>query len=208
MGKKKTDPSGATPDTDEINQQQPATGATPDTGEVNQQQPATGATPDTGAPLDWDTWHSEQDDSVKGVIAARFAKLENALKAERESAAHFQKELKSASAKLDEGSAAREQIEALTTQLEELQSRTNFIEAAGGAGVVDPTLAWLAFSSSSEKFTDKNGAPDFEALKDVYPTLFNTRPAPPPGNAGTGAQAPPARTQDMDALIRNALRKR
>ena len=74
--------------------------------------------------------------------------------------------------------------------LEQAEQRASFYEEAGRPeiGCSNPRAAFLV--ASAEGLFTKRGDPDWPAIKAAAPELFGRKT--PPGNAGTGSNAPPA----------------
>src|SRR5690606_31036730 len=155
-----------------------------------------------GGNFDFEAWLGEQPEHVKTAIEARSASLHNALKSEREQRKDLTRQLRDAAAKAEEGSALRQQLEEISSKHEAAERKAAFYEEAGRPeiGCSNPKAAYLV--AMAEDLFTRSGAPDWKAIKEAAPELFARKT--PPGNAGNGVGSPPARTNDINSLIRRA----
>lgn len=160
----------------------------------------------TTAPESWTAWLAAQPEGQRAEIArlhdAETAGLRNALKSEREARGNLEKQLRDIGRQLEEGSAARQQLESAAQDLEAAQRRVAFYENAPG-DLVNPRLAWLA-AQEIDAF-DKRGNVNWDPVRQAFPELFRpARPATSAANAGAGADGRKALGFDMNAAIRRA----
>lgn len=160
-------------------------------------------------PWTYDAWLTEQPDAVKTGLSQHFeqqtANLKSALADERDQRKTFQRQLKEAISKLEEGSETRANLETINQQLADRETRLAFYDAAISADV-DPKALKLAYLAAKEggHISDR-GKIDFDALKVEYPHLF-VKPAPQPrGDAGSGRETPA--TTDPNNWLRAKLLK-
>lgn len=174
----------------------------PDTTNTqNDAQSNTQGTASETQPPTWDAILSGLPDDHKAAYEQHTQGLQSALKAERQQRQDLAKQLREATGQLEAGSKARQDLEALQQQLEDAQRRADFATEAGGHGVANVKLAYLA--AQEFDLFDRRGNVDWPALQKAAPELF-AQPAPARGNAGSGTQAPPSPQQDMNAWIRRA----
>lgn len=184
-----------------------------DTGqETGAPDTAANETPETTeevAPLVWDEWFGEQGEPVQELINTHTAGLKSALDSERGERKNLQKQLKSLSQQAEEGSDLRASLDKLTADTETANARADFFEAASdpALGLRDAKLAWSILSANPDEFT-RRGKPDFAALKEAHPILFEKpRSTSAPTNAGSGTRNPaPNKTanEQMNDFIRGS----
>jgi hypothetical protein len=158
---------------------------------------------DAGTTQTWEAWLATQGDDVKGLFEGHVKGLKSALDAERSQRSDLAKQLREATAKLSKDSEARPALEQLTAQMEAVQSRADFYEAAmqPEIGCVNPRLAFIAAQDSGA--IDQRGRIHWDTIKTQFPELFK-KPAAPAGHAGAGTgQTPPAK-HGMNQFIRAA----
>lgn len=155
----------------------------------------------------WETWLASQAEDVRTTVTplyeAHTQGLRSALESERGQRRDLEKQLREATAKLENGSEARTKLEQVTAQFAEAQKRSDFFDEAvrPEIGCAQPRLAYLAAQEIDAY--DKRGNVDWELLKKKFPELFRQpRPTAPPANAGSGGTPPPA--FDMNAALRQA----
>jgi len=148
----------------------------------------------------YDTWYSELEPERQAMIDEHTQGLRGALDSEREQRKDLAGKLRDATAKLDEGSEARVQLEQIGADLDAANRRNDFYEAMADEGCNNLKLAWLG-ALEIDAF-DRKGNVDIGALTEAYPQLFEKPPAPR-GNAGSGTQSTPD-AFNMDAMIRRA----
>jgi exonuclease VII large subunit len=158
-------------------------------------EPQTGATPES-----FEAWLEGQDEQVKTLYQSHSEKLLNTVKSTRDERDEFKKQLKDLSKKAEAGSELKQQLDAMSAQLEKAERRASFLEEAAKPEIQcrNPRAAWLL--AIAEDLFDKKGLPDWAALKREAPELFGTPTAN--ANAGRGTQNPPAKQNDMNAFIR------
>jgi hypothetical protein len=159
---------------------------------------------DAGPGLTFDGWYDGLEEMHKVLVDSHIGGLKSALTDERNQRKDLAKQLRDASGKLEQGSEARNGLEAMTANLDEATQRADFYEAAVGAGVKNLKLAYLAAKADG---LITNGRIDFDSLKTTAPELFGAT-RPPVGNAGAGAGQVGAPAQSMNAFIRAAAGRR
>ena len=164
------------------------------------QQQGGGAPPGQG--LTYDGWLAQQQADVQTMIGEHETGLRTALQSEREQRRQFEKELREAAKKLDEGSEARTRMEKMANDLDGMSRQAGFYEAAHAAGVTNLKLAWLAVQQDAS-LSDARGNVDMKRLQESYPELFGKPAGTAAGNAGGGTGTPPPGGKvDMDTFIR------
>jgi hypothetical protein len=163
----------------------------------NAQQDTPGTAGET--PATWESILSGLPDDARAAYEQHTQGLQSALKDERRQRQELAKQLRDATGQLEAGSKARQDLEALQAQLEDAQRRADFATEAGGHGVANVRLAYLA--AQEFDLFDRRGNVQWSALKEAAPELF-AQPQPARGNAGSGTQAPPTPAEDMNAYIR------
>jgi hypothetical protein len=150
-------------------------------------------------PPTWESILSGLPDDARALYEQHTQGLQSALKDERRQRQELAKQLRDATGQLEAGSKARQDLEALQVQLEDAQRRADFATEAGGHGVANVRLAYLA--AQEFDLFDRRGNVQWDELKRAAPELFQ-QPQPARGNAGSGTQAPPTPAGDMNAYIR------
>ncbi len=158
-----------------------------------------------GQPLTFDLWLAGQPPEVKNLIEERTNGLKSALDSERLQRKDFEKKLRDAAKKLEEGSESRKALEDMAGKLSNLEKQASFFDAAHSAGATNLRLAFLAAQESGLLDGDV-GKIDFERFKADFPELFSS-PKTPPGHAGTGTQHTPA-ARSMNDFIRTSAGRR
>lgn len=157
-----------------------------------------------GTPETWDAFLAAQPETIRGLYEQHTTGLTSALKSERQQRQQFEKELRDAAAKLQEGSEARTRLEKMSADLEGANRRAEFYEEAvrPEIGCSNPKLAFLAASDAG--LFDSRGNPNWEQVKKQFPELFKGTGGTPPGGAGSGAGGgtPPGGKSNMDDFIR------
>ena len=188
------------------------TGATPGLGatpaNVQGQQPTgqVGATPSA-----FEDWLNGQDAGVKSLVTQRFADLESTVKATREERDGYRvarderdalaSQVKDLLKKAERGSELEKSLQEFQGKLEASERRAAFLESATQPGIdcKNPKAA-LAIANAGNLF-NRQGLPDWTAIKAEAPELFGR--VIPQGNAGAGTGIQP-QVPDMNALIRGA----
>lgn len=149
----------------------------------------------------FDEWLAGQPEEVRGIVTEGTRGLKSALDAEREQRKAFERQLREAAGKVEQGSEARKKLDELSGQLEAQGRQAEFYEAAHAAGVTNLKLAWLVVQQDG--LMDKQGRVNWQAFAQAYPELIRKQAAPA-GNAGAGTQNPPPSGVGMNAFIRKA----
>lgn len=171
---------------------------TPGTG-----QPA-GETP--ASPATWDEYIATQSEDVKGLAEAHTTGLKSALASERGQRKGMAKELREATAKLDAGTDVAKQLGEMSSRYDLAAKKASFYEEAGQTeiGCVNPKLAFLV--ASADDLFSRTGDPDWRAIKESAPELFQRSTGTT--NAGAGTGKPPPASQGMNEIIRDAAGRR
>ena len=158
---------------------------------------AGGETPPT-----WEAILATLPEEQRALYESHTQGLQSALRTERQQRQDLAKQLREASGQLEAGSKARQDLEALQAQFEDAQRRADFATEAGGQGVSNVKLAYLA--AQEFDLFDRRGNVQWDELKQQAPELFRQSQQPARGNAGAGTAAPPSPAADMNAFIRRA----
>lgn len=149
----------------------------------------------------WDEVVTSLTETQRTMYTEHTQGLRSALDDERKQRKTLSKQLRDATAELEEGSQARDALEALQANLDEAEARADFAEDAVKEGITNPRLAWLA-AQQIDAF-DRRGNVDWTELKAQFPELFR-KPTVPAANAGAGTSTPPKTGASMNQLIRQA----
>jgi hypothetical protein len=178
------------------------TGGTPDGsggGNGNQQ---SGGTPGEQQPAPtFEQWYAGLDATVKGLVDDHVTGLKTSLNTERQERGNLAKQVKDLAAKAEKGSDLEKQITAMQNALQVAERRAAFVEDALRPEVGCSNAKAAYALAVAEDLFDRQGRPDWNALKAVAPELFRK---PGPGNAdgGAGGKQPPSLT--MNDIIRRA----
>lgn len=157
-----------------------------------------------GGTLTFEGWLEGQEEAIQTLVNDEVAGLRSALQSERQERRRFEKELRDAAGKLEEGSEARQRLDSLSGEMERMEKQAAFYEAAHAAGVTNLRLAWLAVQED-ESLVDRRGNVDMKRLKEDFPELFGGgQRKTPPGNAGSGTSDQPPATGGMNDFIRRS----
>jgi small-conductance mechanosensitive channel len=168
----------------------------------NSNTPKTGETPEQTTELTFDSWIAEQPEPVSELINTHTSGLKSALDSERATRKELEKTLKQMTGQLEEGSAAKKQLEGISQQLQETERRATFTEVAAAAGIAPDALRLAYLAAQDLNAFNSDGAPDIDRLKNSYPHLFSKpRAATTTAGAGTNGQ-PASMGQTMDDIIR------
>jgi hypothetical protein len=158
-------------------------------------------------PQNWEQWLGSQDDVIKSLYNDHVGGLKNALNTEREQRKEFERQLRDAAGKLQEGSDARKELETMAGQLAAAQAQADFYADAvrPETGCSNPRLAYLAAQEIGA--VDRRGRINWDELKKQFPELFQKQA--PPGNAGSGTGGGTPETKgSMDDFIRRKAGRR
>jgi hypothetical protein len=162
-----------------------------------------GASVTQAAPLEFDSWITEQPEPVKALLDDHVKKLRTALVSEREGRESLEKQLREVAAgKAGEVSEMRAKLTQIADQLKAESARANFNEAAHAAGIGNLKAAYTL--AMADGLFDGKGQPDFAALKASYPELFAGAKKLPAGDAGAGTSTKQPTGETMNDLIRRA----
>jgi len=149
-------------------------------------------------PQSFESWLGSQGEDVRRLYDEHTSGLKSALQSERLQRGDLAKQLRDATAKLENGSLVRSELEQTVAKLDLLERRASFYEEALSQGVANARLAFLA-AQESDSF-EKGGKVRWDKLKAEYPELFASG-KPAATNAGAGAGSQPGKV-DMNAMIR------
>lgn len=185
----------------------PAAGVTPAATTPNPTDPNTtpGQTPAASETLDFKDWLAQQPDNIKSLITGHTQGQQSALRSEREARSKAERDLKDLQAKLEQGTATAQDVQAIRNSLNEKDAELTFYDAAHAAGATN--LKRVFTLVKNEGLIDGRGHYDMEKIKAAFPEYFPVpvRPTTPTGNAGSGAgNQPPALSGN--AAVNNALR--
>lgn len=157
-------------------------------------------TPATVA-VKFDEWIGSQPAEIKAAYETHTTGLRNAVQAtrvERDALGDQVKDLLKTAAK---GSEMEKTLQEFQGKLAAAERRAAFLESATQPGIdcKNPKAA-LAIAMAGDHF-NRQGVPDWAAIKEVAPELFGR--VTPPGNAGAGTGSVP-QANDMNAVIRRA----
>lgn len=154
-------------------------------------------------PETWDAFMEDQPEPVKSLFEGHVQGLRTALDTERGQRKDLEKQLRQISSQLEEGSAAKKQLEELSASLDAATQRVAFYESAPPE-LVNPKLGWLA-AQEIDAF-DRRGNVNWDAVKTAFPELFKPAKQPaPPANAGSGSGGGGTpKPFDMNAALREA----
>lgn len=162
--------------------------------------PETGQTNET-----FESWLGTQDETVKSLISGHTQGLSNTVKAVRQERDDLAKQIKALSAKVEAGSDTQKELERMTAELEAANRRNDFFEGAAANGCNNFKAAFAL--ASSENLFKKNGSPDWEAIKQEAPQLFEQKKTQP-AFSGNGAKGSGGNTgaSEIDDFIRRQFR--
>jgi hypothetical protein len=170
---------------------------------TNSAQTTTGTDTTTAEALTFEKWIATQPDNIKTLVDAQLDRSQSALEAERSSRRGMEKQLK----QLKELSGAagnsdelKTQIDKLSADFQESDTRANFYEQAHLEGIKNLRLAYTA--AREYDLVGKGGKVDFAELKHLAPELFGTTKIIPVGNAGNGNGQTGIVKPDMNRAIR------
>lgn len=154
-----------------------------------------------GKPATFSDWLQSQPPDVQEMFAAEIRGLKGALESERAQRKAHERELREAAKRLEEGSAARKELEAQADKLRALETQTVFYDHAHAAGCSNLRLAYIAARDAG--LIRDDGTADWDTMRQRYPELF--KPAPK-GHAGAGTDAAGALkpAKRIDEYIRSA----
>lgn len=180
------------------------TGGTPDgSGSGNGSQSAAGGTPgDQQQPAPtFEAWYAGLDETTKGLFDNHVNGLKTSLTTERQERGNLAKQVKDLAAKAEKGSELEKQLTDMQNALQVAERRAAFNEDASRpeVGCSNPKAAYVL--AVADDLFDRQGRPDWNALKQVAPELFRK---PGPGNADGGAGGGNAPHLTMNDIIRRA----
>jgi hypothetical protein len=157
-----------------------------------------------GGTLTWDQILAQLPQEQRALYDDHLSGLRSALQSERTQHQELAKKLREATQQLEQGSETRQQLEALSGQLEAAQRRAEFFEEATQPEIGCTNIK-LAFIAAQEVGAiDQRGRINWTVLREQFPELFKQKTTPP-GNAGDGTNTggqPPGQGARMDDIIR------
>lgn len=162
--------------------------------------------PETGqANETFESWLEKQDEAVKGLISGHTQGLSNTVKAVRQERDALAAQIKALSSKVEAGSDTQKALERMTAELEAANRRNDFFEGAAANGCNNFKAAFAL--ATAENLFKKNGSPDWEALKQEAPQLFEQKKTQP-AFSGNGAKGSEGNTSasEIDDFIRRQFR--
>lgn len=184
--------------------------------EVQANQNATEAPQEGHSGADPDEWYDGLDDATRAAVDAysggQVTKLQGALEAERKARRDFEKQVKELSKNAGVQGEAKQQLEALNTQLSEANTKAAFYEAAGDIADLPPKRYAAAYKMAKlDGLIDGDGTVDWDKLRTEYDYLFV--PQQPkeevkrrPGNAGNGVGTQPSVSHNANQQMNNLIR--
>jgi hypothetical protein len=156
-------------------------------------------------PKTWEEILSGLDPEVQTIYTEHHAGLKRTITAVREERDGLSSELKKLSKTLAKHPEVQAQVDTLTASLDAANARADFYAEAPAAGCINPKAAYALMQA--EKLIDKKGQPDWEALAEAAPQLFQDVDSvdsdPGEGHSrSTSKSGPPS----MNSLIRSAVR--
>jgi hypothetical protein len=164
-------------------------GTTPDGGTPTggQNTPAQGqGQPQPQAPQTFDQWIAAQPQDVQAMFNEHVSGLRSALASERTEKKGLSQQIAEMAKKAESGSEAQKQLEGISKQLQDAETRADFAEQAIEQGCTRVKLAFIA--AQQDQLIDQRGRINWTQLKETYPELFRASAPAPRGNAGAGAQ--------------------
>jgi hypothetical protein len=154
------------------------------------------------AAIKFDEWLGSQPAEVKAAYEEHTTGLRNAVLATRAERDADRKQVQELLKKAEKGSEAEKLLTEMQAKAEASERRAAFLESAMQPGIdcKNPRAA-LAIALAGDHF-NRQGVPDWNAIKAEAPELFGKAIAP--GNAGTGTGAPPPAKGSMNDFIRKA----
>ncbi len=159
---------------------------------------------DTTETFDFDSWLDGQPEHVKQGFTSKTTGLHSALESERAQRKDLAKELKKLSGEASQGSEAQKALGEMSSQLERAEQRAAFMEEGVRPEIGCTNLKAAFLVASADGLFKRSGEPDWGAIKQAAPELFQRKT--PPGNAGSGNGSPPAEKASMNDWIRKAAR--
>lgn len=152
-------------------------------------------------------WLEAQDERVRGGYDDDVKGLKSALQNERTTRETLERNVRKLTGDVEKGSKLQQELEKLSTDLAETNTKAGFFREAHAEKVIDLELAWLAAKNGN--LFDRQGAVDMRALREAHPALFAaTKTTVPPANAGNGVGQDSAKSFNMNDAIRASARGR
>ncbi len=147
----------------------------------------------------FEAWLGEQPDDVKAAYEQHVTGLKNTVTATRNERDDLKKQLQDLAKRAEKGSEAEKQLQNALSKIEIVERKANFMEDAlrPEIGCKNPRTAY-ALATAEDLFT-RQGTPDWAAIKEAAPELFQTKT--PKGGAGSGTDGDNNKV-DMNTLIR------
>ena len=170
-------------------------------GTSQQQSDGTSGDQQQGQTPTFETWYAGLDATVKGLVDGHVQGLRTALASERVERGTLTRQIKDIQDKAGKGSDLEKQLSDLQATLTATERKAAFVEDAirPEVGCVNVKAAY-ALAVADELF-DRQGRPDWNALKAAAPELFR-RAGAGSVDGGAGARSDPR--LDMNSIIRRA----
>lgn len=148
----------------------------------------------------FESFYGGLDETAKGLIDGHITGLRSALDSERQQRNGLAKQIKELAAKAEKGSELEKQLTDASAKLELAERRATFYEDAAQPqiGCTNAKLAFIL--AQTENLFDRQGRPDWAAIKSTAPELFRSSV----GSADGGAGGQKRTALDMNAAIRRA----
>lgn len=178
-----------------------SSGGTPDAGSAG----GTGNASETQAGTDnaptFETWYGGLDATQKGLVDNHVTGLKTALASERTERANLARQIAELQKSAGKDTDLAKQLTDLQNTLATTERRANFVEDAirPDVGCVNVKAAWAL--AQAEGLFDRQGRPDWNALKATAPELFRRAGAGSADGGGGNGQRPAA---TMNDIIRRA----
>jgi hypothetical protein len=155
-------------------------------------------------PIVFDDWLKAQPEQVQSAYTAHVTGLQNTVKATRQERDDLSRQIKELSGKVEKGSDAERALTEISTKLEAAERKASFVEEAirPEIGCANPKAAYAL--AIADNLFNRSGAPDWNAIKEAAPQLFQKPTAR--GNAGSGTQEPPEKSSMNDFIRHSAGR--
>lgn len=150
----------------------------------------------------FESWYGAADPSIKTLIDGHINGLKTALQTERQQRGTLASQINDLKPKAEKGSELERQLTALQATLAAAERRATFAEDAlrPEVGCVNAKAAFAL--ATAEELFDRQGRPDWNALRNMAPELF--RKVGQTGSADGGAGNQQNARMGMNEIIRRA----
>ncbi len=177
----------------------------PDGGTPQDQNQDVSNTPTGGSPGTWDEYLKTLQPEAKTLYEGHIAGLRNTVTATREERDEFKNQLSDVIQALDgkKPGQVKDELVRLESNLTELTRRSQFFEEAallsGPDSCTNVRLAWM--TANAENLFQRDGSPDWGAIKEIAPEIFGAKV--PAAHGGSGTQNPPEEDKtDPNTVLR------